>query len=425
MILGQSGHLLPSPPTAADEPSYRGIGQRLPEPRRLDTLRRRWMAWLALIGCVSVGCGLIYRWHRTSVATLSRECRVLSAHGKWPELAIVSAQWARAEPQKAEPWLFRAQAAEGLDDWEDVVQFLDRVPRADIRAVAALVGKAVAEFEHLNRPWDGAKTCDEALRIDPRVLTAHKQTIFFYSMTLQRAEMVRRIRRAIQVRRESPESYVDLVAASWLYSGSVYRHNTKWLESDPENETFQVARALQVYVSEAKLDLGRAAEFEHIPTDEQLLQQYPQNLELVAYFLNRCISEGDLERVRELLNAVPSPLADLDARFWRARAWCDDADGDLTSAEKSLRRAFELDPYWWQVHFQLHDLLRRLGRPEESARFFEMYRISKALRAEITTLTHSVESLNDQKFLRSMLDLAQLVEDDDVASALRDRLSTL
>jgi tetratricopeptide (TPR) repeat protein len=359
------------------------------------------------------------------VATLNRECKALSAHAKWQELASVSAQWAGLEPQKAEPWLFRAQAAEGLEDWENVVQSLDKVPRADSRAVAALVGKAVAEFEHLNRPWDGAQTCDEALRIDPRVLTAHQQTIFFYAMTLQRAEMVRRIRQAIQVRRESPESYVYLVAASWLYSSSVYRHNTKWLESDPDNETFQVARALQVYVSEAKLDLGRAAEFEHIPPDEQLLQQYPHNLELVAYFLNRCISEGDLDRVRELLAAVPSPLADVDARFWRARAWCDDADGDFSAAEKSLRRAFELDPYWWQVHFQLHDLLRRLGRPDESAKFFEMYRISKALRAEITTLTHSVESLNGQKFFRSMLELAKLVEDHDVASALRERLSGL
>ena len=78
VILGQSGHSLPSPPIAADEPSYRGIGQRLPDGRRrLDTMSgRRWLIVLrATIGCVPIGCWLIYRWHRTSVVALNRQCQ--------------------------------------------------------------------------------------------------------------------------------------------------------------------------------------------------------------------------------------------------------------------------------------------------------------------------------------------------------------
>lgn len=422
MIQDHGGHTLPG---TAQEPLYRRLWQRSPGRTRSGMRRRGWLVGLALIGCVSLVCGLFYRWHTTSAAALGRQCRILSAHGKWPELAIASAQWARAEPQAADPWLSRAEAAEGLEDWAHVVQYLDRVPRSDSRATAALIRKATVEFENLNRPRDGVKTCDEVLELDPRVLMAHKQPIFFYAMTLQRAEMVRRVRRAIQLRRESPESYVYLVGAHWLYSASLYRHNTHWLESDPQSEIFQVAQALQVYVSEAKSEPQRAPEFEHIPPEEQLLQKYPHNLELVAYFLNRSISEGDLDRVHDLLEAVPFHLADADPRFWRARAWCDDANGDFAAAEKSLRRAFALDPYWWQIHFQLHDLLRRLGRTEESARFFEMYRIAKALAAEIKALTQSAETLNNQKFLQSLLKLAEFAEDDDLASALRDRLSTL
>ena len=385
--------------------------------------RRGWLTLLALFGCISVGYGLFNRVSRPSVATLARQCREMSAASRWNELAPVARQWAGIEPRRAEPWLYQAEAAEGLKEWENVVQFLDRVPRGDSRAVAALVRKATAEFENLNRPWDGMKTCDEVLELDPRVLVAHKQTIFFCAMTLQRAEMVRRIRRAIQVRREGPESYVYLVSASWLYSGSLYRHNTAWLEADPDNETFQVARALPVYTSQAKSDLEHAAEFEHIPPAEQLLQKYPQNVELVAYFLNRGITEGDLDRVRELLQAVPPSLADADPRIWRARAWCEDATGESELAERSLRRAFELDPYWWQIHFQLHDLLRRTGRREESAAFFKIYQASKDLSIEIRTLDQSIEGLDNQKFCRSLLELAESVHDDDVAVALRERLS--
>jgi tetratricopeptide (TPR) repeat protein len=387
--------------------------------------RRWWLIAGLLLICMPAGYGLLAHWRHDSIRACSRECRELSGRGQWSRLAAVAERWTNVEPDRADPWLFRAEAAEGLGDWTHVVQYLDRVPRGDPRTNSALIRKATVEFENLNRPWDGARTCDEVLQSEPRALVAHQQTIFFYAMTLQRAEMVRRIRRAIRIQRESPESYVYLVGASWLYSGSLYRHNTRWLESDPDNEGFQVARALQVYTSRAKSDLEHAAEFEHIPPAEQLLAQYPHNLELVAYFLNRNITEGNLERVRELLQAVPADLADSDARFWRGRAWCEDSSGELESAERSLRKAFELDRYWWQIHFQLHDLLRRVGRREESARFFKIYQVSKSLSTTIMTLLQSVEGLDQQEFCRSMLELAELIEDDEVATALRGRLSTL
>jgi tetratricopeptide (TPR) repeat protein len=423
-VVEDQSQLLRSMTAPINQPLYRRIWQLFPVPRRSGMSRQWWLVGLALLASLAVGSGLYYHRRQELVAALSRQCQALSDQEQWNDLATASEQWANLEPRKANPWLFRAEAAEGVKDWEQVVEYLDRVPRSDNRAIAALMRKANTEFQILNRPWDSMRTCDEALRLDPRVLIAHKQTIFFYAMTLQRAEMVRRIRRAIQVRRESPESYVFLVGASWLYSGSLYRHNSHWLESDPDNEIFQVARSLQVYVSLVKSDLEHAAEFEHIPPEEELLERYPHNLELVAYFLNRSITEGDFERVRELLEVVPSNLAEADARFWRARAWCEDTLGEFESAETCLRRAFAADPYWWQIHFQLHDLLRRRGRLDDSARFFEMYRVSKALAAEIKTLAQSVESLDDQKFLPSLLELAQLVEDDEVAFAVRERLST-
>jgi tetratricopeptide (TPR) repeat protein len=365
------------------------------------------------------------QWRGDSVSELNRKCHSLSLHSQWNELAEVAARWAVLQPQSAEPWLMRAEAAEGMEDWAHVVEFLDHVPRNDPRAVGIQIRKATIQFENLNQPRAGVKTCDELLKLDPRVLPAHKQIIFFYTLTLQRAEMVRRIRQAIRMRRESPESYVYLVGTSWLYSSSLYRHNSRWLESAQNDETFEVAQALQVYVSEAKTDLLHAADFEHIPPPEQLLEKYPHNLELVAYFLNQSISDGDLDRVLELLEAAPQELSEADARIWRARAWVADVNGDFAAAEQALRKAFELDPYWWQIHFQLHDLLRRRGRQEESAKYFEVYRISKALATEIKTLTKSAESMNNRKFLESVLKLAEFANDEEVATALKERIENL
>ena len=284
--------------------------------------RLRSLSILTLLAIVvSAGGWFVYKWRYENVENYRRQCDIANAKGEWDKLAPVAAKWSRLEPQEADPWLFRAVAAEGLNDWPAAVQYLDRVPRSDPRAVAALVRKAVAEFEQLNRPWDGVRTCDEVLQIEPRVLIAHKQTIFFFAMTLQRAEMVRRIRQAIRVRRDSPETYIYLVSASWLYSAALYRHNTHWLEGDPESEVFRVGQAMQVYTSQAKSDLERAAEFEHIPPAEQLLEQYPHNLELLAWFLYRAITDGDREQVQRLLESVPQEALESDARTCRARAW--------------------------------------------------------------------------------------------------------
>lgn len=422
MIHDRPELVAPRRPAGNPSPIDSGLYERPPRRRSYIARRSGWVLLALLIG-LSAAWWFINRWRHETVESYRRQCDRLTVEREWSRLAAVSEKWTRSEPLRADPWLFRAGAAEGRQEWQAVVAYLDRVPRSDPRAVPALIRKAVTEFEQLNRPWEGVRTCDEVLELEPRVLIAHKQTIFFYAMTLQRAEMVRRIRRAIRVRRESPETYIYLVSASWLYSGALYRHNTRWLEGDPDSETFRVAQALQVYTSQAKSDPEHAAEFEHIPAAERLLERYPHNLELIAYFLNRSITDGDLERVQELLQAVPQSLADQDARVWRGRAWCADTLGNSQQAEQYLRRALTIDPYWWQIHFQLHDLLRRAGRAEESAEFLAIYKVSRELSTAIMTMNRSEEGFDDPEFCRSLLKLAELVGDEDVIAALRERVS--
>ena len=385
---------------------------------------RRWFIALMII-VVAVPIGYITRdyLHKRTILAYEEQCHELKRKQDWAELAKISEAWSKLEPLVASPWLYRAEAAEGVSDWAALVQYLDRVPRDDYRAVPSLLSKAIVEFEKLNRPWDGARTCDEILELNPQVLVAHKQTVFFYMMTLQRKEALRRVRRAIRLRRESPETYIFLVSANWLNPAALYRNNTIWLESDPNSEIFEVARAMPIYTTSAKDDPKQAAVVEHIPTVEKLLEKYPHNPELLSFLISLAITNGDLERVQELLSAFPEELADTDARYWRARAWCEDALGQFDLAEKSLRRGFALDPYWWVIHFQLHDLLRRLGRLDESAYFFKVYQLAKDLSIEITSLNNSPENLDEKKFCRQLLVLAELIEDHDVIATLKHRVA--
>lgn len=398
------------------------------QPVRPQSGSSRFSGWkLAFAVCLAACGGVgLWCWHISylhSLVSLHQECRKLSAQEHWDELAVRAEQWAKLEPNKADPWLFSAEAAEGQQDWNQLVEVLSRVPPSDRRAPVSWLRKATVEFEYLNRPWDGIRSCDRVLELDPRILIAHKQSIFFHAMTLQRAELVSRIRRAIEVRRESPEAYVFLISATWLYSGSLYRHNTHWLEADPSNETFRVAQALQIYASDAKQDREFANEFEHIPTPETLLEQYPHNLELVAFLLKQSISSGDVDRVEELLERIPTELAERDPRCIYARAWLQETSGAFADAEISLMRAYALDPYWWQVHYQLHDLMRRMGRKDESAHYLRIYEVSHDLAIQITRLNRSENGFDDPKFCAALLKLAELVQDKPVIAALRERVA--
>jgi tetratricopeptide (TPR) repeat protein len=385
---------------------------------------RRW--FILLIAIASLGIGFRARqlyWSRL-IGNYRHQCLELKTDRNWEELAKTAEEWSKLEPHASDPWIYRGEAAEGLKEWNALVQYLDRIPRTDPRAVGALVSKAMVEFEKLNRPRDGVKTCDEILEINPRVLVAHKQTVFYYMMTLQRDEGLRRVRRAIRMRRESPETYVFLVSSTWLLPTSLYRNNQVWLESEPESEIFEVARAMPVYTANSKNDPRYADEYQHIPPAVELLEKYPHNPELLAYFLNLAITDGDIDRVQQLLNAYPQDRAASDPRYWRARAWLEDTQGEFDSAEKSLKKAFTLDPYWWQIHFQLNDLLRRLGRGEEAAYYLKIYKISKDLSTEITNLNQSPESLDEKKFCKQLLVLAELIEDDEIVATLRERVGT-
>ena len=382
----------------------------------------RWLPLILVLGGAAIG-GLRYRgyFEKRARAAAELECRTLRNAARWEELAEVARSWSEWDANRADPWLYRAEASEQTRDAVKTAEYLSRVPDSDARATAALSSLAALQFDVLNRPRDGVATCERFLRIDPRVTKAHTQLIYYALLTLQREELVRRIRAAIRIRRESPESYVFLAGAHWLYPAILYDLNTHWLEAEPDCEMYQVARAMQVYNSNAKENPERAKEFEHIPTATELLKKFPHNTEVLAYHLELKMAEGDIQAVQHLLDAA-NPSTSEDARFWLAKSWIQDTRGEAELAEKSLKRAMGIDPYWWKPHFQMLELCRQQQRSADVLRFTEIYQRSKRLSKLITTLEDGASA--SPEFYELIVFVADAFGDTLVANSVRDRQLT-
>lgn len=388
------------------------------------------VASILVFFALPVGLWGFYQLWQRSRHQLVEKCQRLQAEKNWNELRKSADQLAMIEPASAEPYIYKAAACEETKDFEAMVAAIDRIAESHPRFAELQVRKILAEFRELNRPLDGLKTCDRLLDINPLVMQAHEQSINFCLLTLQRAEMVRRIRRAINCRRERPEDYVFLATASWFYHAAVYAASTSWLKSNP-SEVFEVAQALPVYLVHGKTG-ENADRFVDIVTPEQMFNRYPDNLELLNYLIQNYIDYGNMKAVEVLLDRVPKTIAaEIDARLWRVRAVCAETKGDLSAAADFLQKAFQCDPYWWKVHYDLHQIYHRLGKQELANRFHAIYEAGRPVAESISMINFHLSlenknkefSLANKKLLLPIFRVAMMIEDRDVVEAIRIRIA--
>lgn len=392
--------------------------------------RRFLLPGILVLVILPAGIWGLYQWRESARQLLVKQCQQLQAEKNWNELRKSADQLARIEPASAEPWIYKAAACEETKDFEGMIAAIDRVGETNPRFGELHVRKLLAEFRELNRPLDGLKTCDRILEVNPLVMKAHEESINFCVLTLQRAEMVRRIRRAIICRRERPEDYVFLATASWFVHSGVFSANSSWLKSNPV-EVFAVAQAVPVYLSHGKTG-ENAEKFADVPPVEQLFNRYPENLELLNYLIQNYIDFGNMKAAETLLDRVPKTKdAENDARLWRARSVCQDAKGDLPAAAESLQQSLRCDPYWWKVHYELHQIYHRMGQQELADRLHAIYEAGRPAAESISMINYYLGfegktkefTLSNKKLLAPILKVALMVEDWDVAHALQDRIA--
>jgi tetratricopeptide (TPR) repeat protein len=289
----------------------------------------------------------------------------------WNRVAELAATWAAREPDDAMPLLMLAEVAQEEGDLQKAADFLARLPSADPRTVRGLLERTNLLFGPLNQPFEGAETCKRIIRIEPANVEAWQRLNFFYAVTVQRVALARSTRATIRQGAGTPETYIYLVGADWLNLANGYEMASRWLQTDPENETLLVARAMNyIYSTNVHEEVFRdEAPHENRPYHEQILAEYferfPKNLELLDFYLKQSTVAGDTARVAELLKQAPPDSAE-DSRFWRHQGWLLATQGRLEEAENAFHKALELNPLDWRTLHELSGVVRQSGRLDEA-----------------------------------------------------------
>ncbi len=385
---------------------------------------RRYITRLLIIaGVMCVGSIGYLAYGRYRVSSLEAACNAARRAKRWPELEQLSTQWIEWEQEKATPWLYAAEAADEQGQQIRSASYLYYLPNDDPRTPAALLELSHLQFGALNQPIAAAKTCERILRIQPAIAEAHRRLVFYYAMSRQRAEMIREARRAIGVGCDTPETYLYLLGADWITFTNGYEINQKWLHSSPGNEVFVVAggchrvRSKSMDETIEPKDANGVSQSELMMND--LLAEFPKNLELLAYHLDLASLRGDETRVTELLSQAP-PESQADSRFWRYKGWVHESRHEFDEAEAAYLKAIELNPFDGQAHHELAAIYRRFKDLPLVEKYQTLAILGKAIMRECLQLPNS-QSISDE-LLQKMANYADLCGDDLTAARLRERV---
>lgn len=372
-------------------PSLAPAPTAAPAPTRF----RWWLVSVVVVGLIAGGAALAV-WTRglDQVELLTIECKTAERKGDWLGLERAASQLRKLQSQSALPLIFLAEAAQEQGRLEEAAAFLGQLPDGDPLTPPALLELSAIQFEALNRPLEAAAVLERTVRLDPRQCEARRRLIYFYAFSLQRRKMVEHARAAIESGCDAPETYVYLMGQDWLSFANAFDENSRWLAGNPDEELFLVARAMYRITSKA-LDETDEPEKAGVYDDQgnaihrqkvaEYFVRFPQNLELLVYYLKEASTNGDADEVARLLAQAPPESAD-DNRFWRYMGWLHAHKGEYLEAENCYQRALTINPYDFVTQHQLAAVERKLNRPDQVVTLEELVRVGHGLRREILQL---------------------------------------
>jgi tetratricopeptide (TPR) repeat protein len=404
-------------------------------PDSATTTRWRSLTFAALAVAIIAGLGgpvVWRRWNDYRRTDLASQCRLVRTARKWDELQALANDWTRWDPQNGEAWLNRGAAAGGRQDWDDAAEAFWQVPDSSPQAIPAMIELSQLAFSHLNRPLKGVEACERILRIDPLAAGARQQLIWFYAMTLQRAKLRQQILESVKRRREPREAYVYYFLLYTLRSQAAVELNARWLQDDPESELYLVARVINLPepqagspetlapISTEKSGLDARPEKTKLEQVEELLAQFPQNLELIAYKAEERFENGDFLGAGEILKNSPDAAAQ-DSRFWRFKGWLHEANHELEAAVAAYRQALELHPMDWNTINRLAIVERLAKNPVEVKRLSEL--LDRANEARKNLRKQKAIEIAAPQVFEELLALFRDCGETDIAHALESRLA--
>lgn len=383
---------------------------------------RRFVRWVlaAVLSIVFLSISGVFgnRYWRTAKEKSYRgQCREARTAGNWGELRGLGQEWSAWDPSSVDAKLFEADADTQLQDFESAAECLRAIPDSHPKTLPSLAALSALQFGPLSRPADGVRTCERMLKLDSRATPAHEQLIEYYALTLQRRNLERQIRYAIDCSREPPKAYIYLFLMDTMRIAGASEANSRWLEQSPDSELFAVARIL--HMPEPEVGVKNPSGDDKYSLVDALLQRFPNNLELLAYKIDVSLRSGDLQEVMKLLASLPSE-ADDDNRFWRAKGWLHLNRNELPKANEALNEVTRLFPLDWNALNLLADVMRKESRLAEAETLHEIVQSARDLRIRINAV--ALDSDIPPEILADLARLAKQCGDLQVSDALSRRL---
>ncbi len=393
-----------------------------------ETRKRRWSGRKRFFFVFSLILVSVWPGYATWRYIQSREFRLAceaacEAHD-WTSLREISGKWVQWDSTVARGWWYAAEAAQELQDLEDLAYCLGQVPESDPKAIVAYTEKANLEWTALNRPLDAIRTSTHVLEMDARVLEIHSRVISYYAMTMQRAPMLKAIRAAIIAGAEPKETYTYLMMADFLAFTNGDSINTIWLAAEPDEIRFKIGLAIQTAVkltmNQESLRTEESVELNQVAAQQLnwFLENQPGDPVLLSYMLHRAYLAGDVDGAAKLLLQVDDRGID-DHMIWVYRAWYHTMVDEFEDAETSILEAIRLYPMSPLAHHEYTNLLRRLQRPEV-ANQQRIAAYGKQLRSEIM----QIETASDltPALLLQIQSYAEACGDAEIAKSIEKRL---
>ena len=283
--------------------------------------RKRWLlSGAAVLVLLVLLIPTLNWWSKSKTAEIAAACRKAIRLEHWDEAQSLADQWVRREPKEANAWLSMADVAKAKGDLAATAECLSRVPADDPRYLKCQMLRGDLTLDGLRKPIEAVEVWQEMLSVAPNATVAHQRLLYVYSMTLQRQKMVSQIRKAIKNRAEPPEAYGYMLAAPNLLFTDGYLRVGQWVEASPKDENLRVAQAIFAARTAPSRGMKMFGVDAVNPGDDsgvlQCLKEYPQNLELKAYLIEKAIADDDMTTLAKTLVDLPEGASE-DCRFWR------------------------------------------------------------------------------------------------------------
>jgi tetratricopeptide (TPR) repeat protein len=165
--------------------------ERAGGPAGKGSSRRRWI-WVLTLASFAVGAGSIGFWvmHREKLTPDAYWTQAESDFmaGRYDRVDSALARLRRLREPTPLDWFLRAQLAMVRDNIDEVIEDLARVPDEHYMASQARMLAGQTELRH-DRVRRAEEMFRAALKLDPRLVKAHRELIFIYGMQVRRSEL--------------------------------------------------------------------------------------------------------------------------------------------------------------------------------------------------------------------------------------------